>query len=98
MINPDTKRLKIYEDKYYAYIVNKSQIYIVLKDKDGNYYDDNTLMHVLLHETAHGLNGNLGHGPNFYKIFNNLKQKALELGYYNPYSPLNKNYPIKNSK
>ena len=97
-IEPKTKRVGIYEDPDYAYIVNKRDIYIVIKDKNGDYYDDNTLMHVLLHEAAHALNKNLGHGPKFYKIFYKLKTKANELGLYDPDKPLNRDYPIKKTK
>ena len=94
-IEPRAKGVKILEDKNYAYTINKEKVYIVLREKDGRYFDDNTLMHVLLHEVAHVLNKNIGHGPIFYEIFNRLKKRAMELGYYDNTQSLDTDYPIK---
>ena len=95
LIDPRSKDVNLYEDPDYAYIVNKQDIYIVIQDKKGNYYDDNTLMHVLLHELAHAINKSIGHDEKFYELFNKLKVSAQEYGYYNPSLPLDRNYPIK---
>ena len=47
-----------------------------LKDSDGNYYDDNSLMFVLLHEIAHVICKSIGHTDEFHKIFEDLLKEA----------------------
>ena len=73
---------------YSSYTENKSVIYICLKDQNGKYYDMNTLMYVTLHELAHVLSNNYGHGQEFKDNFNNLLKYAEIKGVYNKYIPM----------
>lgn len=79
-----TDGMKLYKaDK--SYTINKSQTFMCLYDKQGQYYPLNQLIYVLLHERAHSLNqADIGHTPAFYQIFDNLLDQATKLGIYNP--------------
>ena len=63
-----------------------------LKDSDGNYYDDNSLMFVLLHEIAHVICKSIGHTDEFHKIFEDLLKEAEKVGIYSSKIPMIKNY------
>lgn len=75
-----------------SFTINKKEIYLCLKDKNGNYYDDNMLIYVLLHELAHVKCDEIGHTEKFKTIFKSLLQKAELAGIYNPYQPPIDNY------
>ena len=70
-----------------SFTINKREIYLCLKDKNGNYYDDNMLIYVLLHELAHVKCDEIGHTEKFKEIFKLLLQKAEVAGIYNPFQP-----------
>lgn len=77
---PEAAKVPLFEANK-SYSINKEKIYMCLKDEKGNYYDDNTLMLVLLHEIAHTENKvDVGHTENFHRIYENLKQRASALG------------------
>jgi len=57
------------------------------------YYDDNTLAYVALHEAAHTLVPSIGHGRDFGKTFSKLLLRAERSGYYNPATPIDPAYP-----
>lgn len=75
-----------------SFTINKREIYLCLKDKNGNYYDDNMLIYVLLHELAHVKCDEIGHTEKFKNIFKSLLVKAELAGIYNPYQPPIDNY------
>jgi len=75
-----------------SYTINKEDIYLCLKDENNQYYDDNMLMYVLLHEIAHHLCTEIGHTKLFHEIFDILLDKAKEMNIYDPNLSLNKNY------
>lgn len=71
-----------------SYTKNKKDIYLCLYDENGKYYDDNTLIYVMLHEIAHYLNKkDYGHTAHYYTIFNRLIKDAISHGLYNPSIP-----------
>ena len=83
-IDPTFKNLKLYKGSK-SYTINKKHIYLCLKDENNNYYPINMLIYVTLHEVAHLLNKhNVGHTEKFHEIFQELIDKATELGIYNP--------------
>ncbi len=90
-IHPAVKDIDFYEGER-SYTINKEKIYLCLKDEHGNYYDNNMLAYVTLHEIAHVLNDEVGHTDKFHEIFEGLLKKATALGIYNPSLPLVKNY------
>lgn len=75
-----------------SYTINKSRIYMCLKDDNGQYYDDNSLMFVLLHEMSHVICKSIGHTNEFQQIFNELLIEATKVGIYNPNIPMVKKY------
>ena len=75
-----------------SYTINKSRIYMCLKDSNGNYYDDNSLMFVLLHEISHVICNSIGHTDEFHKIFEDLLKEAEKVGIYSSKIPMIKNY------
>mgnify|MGYP000311272075 CR=1 FL=1 len=51
---------------------------------DGVEYDDNMLTYVLLHELAHVLTSEFGHGAEFIENFKLLLERARQAGHYDP--------------
>jgi hypothetical protein len=91
-LHPEIKNLKLYKGDQ-SYTINKKKIFLCLKDKNGDYYNTNMLIYVLLHEFSHYLNTeDVGHTPTFHKIFENLLEKANDMGIYDSSIPLVKNY------
>jgi hypothetical protein len=91
-LHPVVKDLKLYKGKK-SYTINKEKIYLCLKDENNNYYSNNMLIYVLLHEMAHLLNkDDIGHTEKFHEIFEGLIEKAHEMGIYNTSIPPVQNY------
>ncbi len=75
-----------------SYTINKQNVYMCLKDKDGKYYDKNMLLYVALHEVAHAKCDEIGHTMTFHNIFQSLLKKASEQGIYDPRKPIINDY------
>lgn len=75
-----------------SYTINKNKVYLCLKDENGNYYNNNMLIYVLIHEYAHVLCNEKGHTEKFWSIFEDLLLLATDLGIYNPSIPVIHNY------
>lgn len=71
-----------------AYSLNKGgTIMLCLRDdaSPGGVVDINTLMFVILHESAHVANyDNWGHGPRFWSVFKFILNEARVCGIYKP--------------
>lgn len=67
-----------------SFTINKREVFLCLKDKNGRYYDDNMLIYVLLHELAHVLCDEIGHTDKFKEIFRTLLKRATLGGIYDP--------------
>lgn len=80
-----------------SYTLNKEDIYLCLKDENNQYYNDNMLIYVLLHEISHSICDEIGHTDKFHKIFKALTAKAVALNIYNENIPLIKNYCLHNN-
>jgi hypothetical protein len=91
-VHPIIDRLKLYKgDK--SYTINKEKVFICLRDEDGEYYPLNMLVYVTLHEIAHVLNtDDVGHTEKFHIQFDELLDRASELGIFNASIPIIKNY------
>jgi len=91
-LDPIVKTLKLYKgDK--SYTINKDKIFLCLYDEHGQYYPLNHLVYVLIHELSHRLNDfDVGHTETFYRIFDDLLDRAHKLGIYNPKIPIVTNY------
>jgi hypothetical protein len=92
---PESRHIKM-SGSNESFTLNKQHIYLCIKDEHGNYYDDNSLMYVLLHEYAHVLCDEVdeedNHKPKFRRIFAELIDKAARAGIYDPSSPMVANY------
>lgn len=75
-----------------SYTINKKRVYLCLKNEKGDYYDENMLIYVTLHELAHVKCDELGHTQKFHKIFEDLLKKAAIHKVYDPKKPIEKNY------
>lgn len=62
-----------------SYTINKHKIFLCLKDEKNEYYDDDILIFVLLHECAHVLCNSVGHTDEFNEIFEELLKAAEEI-------------------
>lgn len=84
-------RIKIKEDTQ-SYTINKEKIYLCLTDKDKEFYSNNMLMYVLLHEFAHTLCKSIGHTKEFHDIFEKLLKEAIDKKLYDPSIPVDTEY------
>ncbi len=75
-----------------SYTINKSKIFLCLRDANGEYYGNNTLVFVLLHEIAHVLCSEEHHTPLFQDILDELVHKAIRYDLYDPSDPVEDNY------
>jgi hypothetical protein len=90
-------KIKIFKgDK--SYTINKKTVYLCLEDQNGNYYNLNILVYVLLHEISHVLCKSIGHNEEFQSIFDKLLKKAEEKGYYDPSQKIPSDYCNYNSE
>jgi hypothetical protein len=85
-IHPKANEVNIDKGKK-SYTVNKKDITLCLTDQDGEYYNKNMLVGVAVHELAHAVCDEIGHTPKFWKIYDELLEKATKLGFYNPSIP-----------
>ena len=75
-----------------SYTINKKKIHLCLLDANGEVYDNNTLIYVLLHEIAHCVNDTIGHDESFQETFDEILLIAKNKNIYDPSIPLAKNY------
>lgn len=91
LLSPMAGSLQYFEDDK-SYTINKSKVYLCLRDQSNSYYSINMLMYVSIHELAHVICDEIGHTPKFHKIFSELLDKAVVLGIYDPTEPLVQDY------
>jgi hypothetical protein len=75
-----------------SYTIGKYKIHLCIEDETGNLYDDNMLTYVFLHELAHCINKEIGHGYKFESIFKSLLERAEYYNLYDPKKPRIRNY------
>lgn len=75
-----------------SYTINKQNVYICLKDPEGQYYSDNTLYYVIAHEISHAICDEIGHTDKFNAIFKALLIKLESAGIYNSSIPITQDY------
>lgn len=79
------------DPRYTTYTVDKQNMHICLRTRNAEekVYDMNTLMYVVLHESAHLANYSpdgsaiIGHGSEFKMVFKFLVEQSIKLGLYN---------------
>jgi hypothetical protein len=75
-----------------TYTMNKQKIYMVTEKPNGEKYNRDTLLFVLLHEIAHILSPDEHHTKDFHRIEKRLHSAAIDLGYIRK-ERLDKSYP-----
>ena len=90
-LDPKVKTLKFYEGNK-SYTINKKKIYLCLRDEKNEYYNENMLLYVAIHELAHVLCDEIGHTEKFHRIFKQLLYKAQKMNIYDPSQPIVRNY------
>lgn len=79
------------DKRYTTYTVDKQDMHICLRTRNSEekVYDMNTLMYVVLHESAHLANYSqdgtaiIGHGNEFKMVFKFLVEQSIKIGIYN---------------
>jgi hypothetical protein len=84
-ITPGINNLCIITSGDSTYTENKKNVYILLKDDRGQYYDYNTLIYASIHEISHVLCPDLDHSKRFVIIFRKLLDRAEISGIYVPH-------------
>jgi len=64
----------------------------LLRDENNEYYNENMLIYVTLHEVAHAICDEIGHTQKFHEIFESLLDRAYNMGIYNPSIPIIQDY------
>lgn len=75
-----------------SYTINKQEVYLCLKDENGEYYNLNMLIYVLAHELAHVICNNIGHTPEFHAIFEDLLVELTDSNIYDPSQNIDPEY------
>ena len=98
LVNENASRLEFYHDTK-SFTINKQQVHLCLKDEHGNYYDENMLLYVALHELSHVICDEIGHTPKFWAIFDKVLEKASKIidpetgvPIYDPNGPIVQDY------
>lgn len=92
LLDPDYTKIPLAEGGS-SYTENKSAITLCLRDPEtGELYDINTIMYVALHELAHVISKNHGHGSEFKDNFEKILKKAASIGIYDPTRSIPSNY------
>lgn len=95
---PELSNVKLLKSDDASYTINKQKIYLCT-ESDGEVYDDNMLTYVILHELAHTLCPEIGHGKQFQRIFGSLLARATNYNLFDPNIPRVENYcKMKNPK
>ncbi len=88
---PELKRVKVMRSPSTSYTLNKYRVYLCVRNQTTKKpFSDNVLTYVLLHELAHALNVNYGHGSTYRSIFGSLLNRAFRANLYtHTYIPTN---------
>lgn len=87
---------QIKETNFITYVEKSNSIntinLLIWNDKYHRVFSHNTLIYATLHEISHILSPSISHNSPFDLIENKLFKIAIDLGYYDPDIPLEKNY------
>jgi len=86
IVHPRVETLEFFAGNK-SYTINKQKVYLCLKDENNEYYEDNMLIYVALHELAHVLCDEIGHTDKFKRIFEELLVDAEKKGIYDSNVP-----------
>ena len=88
---PEINNIDIYGSNQ-SFTIDKKTTYICSKDKREEYYPDNMLIYVILHELAHALSSEVGHTKVWENIYQNLLERAEKGGIYDSKIPVISDY------
>lgn len=93
-VDPRAESVEFFTNAEEAYTLDKREVHMCVHEPSGNYYPDNTLMYIALHELAHALipYDTSKHPPEFDKLFSQLKDRAAYLKLYDPNIPFPNEY------
>jgi hypothetical protein len=86
------KEIQFRKSKDKSYTLDKQKIYMVTERENGQKYNQDTILFVLLHEVAHIISPDEHHTIKFFEIEKKLHKKAIELGFLK-ISKVEKDYP-----
>ena len=78
LVHPESKNLQFFNDKK-SYTINKQKVHLCIKDENGEYYNDNMLVYVSLHELAHVICDEVGHTQKFWAMFDAILEEASKI-------------------
>jgi len=68
-----------------SYMEEKGKVFaFCVRDKRSNYFDENTLIFVTLHELSHLAVNSWGHGEEYWRTFKFILKHAVDSGIYKP--------------
>ena len=71
------------KSKHIAYIVNKNNMYICLRDKSGKFEEQyNRVYFVVMHELAHVITKSVGHTDEYWNNYRLILKTAIDNGLY----------------
>ncbi len=83
--NPENIHEKSLSVSGTSYTVDKRYMYLCLREKNSmKHHDVNTLMYVAIHEMAHVMSIDYGHGEEFANNFKWLLEQSVSAGVYKP--------------
>jgi predicted metal-dependent hydrolase len=80
--HPDNITENIYNPFHTSYTMNKTNIGLCLKSKNGHFHSINQLFFVLLHELAHMMSKSIGHNDEFWENFKLLIRISMDYNLY----------------
>lgn len=94
-LHPKLRSVRVQEGQK-SETINKKNVFLCIRDANGQYYDENHLRRVLLHEYAHCLDDTYStgefHTPKFFVIYKTLVEDATRRGLFDPSIPAPKMY------
>ena len=97
-LSTEFPELKLFQlrGSHKSFTVDKEHMYICILDSNQKYYEENTIIHVILHELAHALCSTQDfteeHSPEFHRIFEKLLTRASNAGLYDAQKSVQKGY------
>lgn len=88
---PELDQIKVFSGNR-SFTIDKKEIFLCLRDENGDYYNDNMLTYVLLHELSHVLCDEIGHTKKFFDIFDQVLAHAEANNVYDSSQPIIQNY------